>query len=93
MNAEEVGFEVRDVEDLREHYAKTLRCWADNLERRWDEAVSEVGLELVRLRKLFLSVAAYQFAAGHLAIHQTLLAKPEDKGQVGLPPSRADLYR
>jgi hypothetical protein len=34
--AEEVGFEVRDVEDLREHYAKTLRCWRRNLEEARD---------------------------------------------------------
>ncbi|HYO18403.1 MAG TPA: cyclopropane-fatty-acyl-phospholipid synthase family protein [Dermatophilaceae bacterium] len=37
---EDVGFEVRDVESLREHYALTLRAWVDNLERAWDEAVS-----------------------------------------------------
>ena len=28
---EEAGFEVRDVESLREHYAKTLRAWVANL--------------------------------------------------------------
>jgi cyclopropane-fatty-acyl-phospholipid synthase len=92
-DAEEAGFEARDVEDLREHYRATLRCWTKNLERRWDEAVGEVGLELARLRKLFLNVAAFQFAAGHVAIHQALLAKPDAYGRVELPPSRADLYR
>lgn len=35
---EEAGFEVRDVEAIREHYALTLRSWVENLERHWDEA-------------------------------------------------------
>ena len=34
------GFEVRDVESLREHYARTLRAWVANLEAHWDEAVA-----------------------------------------------------
>ena len=29
------GFEVRDVESLREHYALTLRAWVANLEANW----------------------------------------------------------
>ena len=36
---EAAGFEVRDVEALREHYARTLRAWVANLEAGWDEAV------------------------------------------------------
>ena len=37
------GFEVRHLESLREHYARTLRYWVDNLNKRFDEAVSESG--------------------------------------------------
>ncbi len=40
---ERAGFEVRDVESLREHYVKTLRAWVANLEASWDEAVKLVG--------------------------------------------------
>ncbi len=90
--AEEAGFEVRDVEDWREHYAKTLRHWVARLSARWDEAVRLVGEGRARVWKLYMSVAAYQFAAGHLAVHQVLLAKPDEAGRVPLPPSRADLY-
>lgn len=91
--AEEVGFEVRDVESWREHYAQTLRHWARNLEDNWQAAVAEVGVERARVTRLFLSATAYQFAYGHVSIHQSLLAKPNAQGQVTLPPSRADLYR
>ena len=40
---EQVGFEARHVDNLREHYALTLRQWVANLEREWDEAVADVG--------------------------------------------------
>ncbi len=40
---QQAGFEVRHVESLREHYAKTLRHWVANLEAHWDEAVELVG--------------------------------------------------
>ncbi len=90
--AEEAGFEVRDVEDWREHYAMTLRHWVRRLEARWDEAVRLVGEGRARVWRLYMSVAAYQFAAGHLSIHQVLLARPDGSGRVALPLSRADLY-
>lgn len=91
--AENAGFEVRDVEDLREHYARTLRLWRAGLEAHFDEAVEEVGLERARLWRLYLAGSAHQFAFGHLSLHQSLLAKPGQDGRVELPPSRAYLYR
>src|SRR4051794_28946647 len=36
--AESVGFEVRDVESMREHFALTLRHWVRRLEERAEEA-------------------------------------------------------
>src|SRR5919204_2161246 len=40
---ERAGFEVRDVESLREHYALTLRRWVANLEADWARAVRLAG--------------------------------------------------
>ena len=37
------GFEIRHEENLREHYALTLKHWCENLERHWDESVAEAG--------------------------------------------------
>jgi cyclopropane-fatty-acyl-phospholipid synthase len=91
--AESLGFEVRDVEDLREHYAITLRRWVRNLEANIDLAEREVGPERTRLWRLFMSAAAHQFAIGQIAIHQALLAKPDARGRVDLPRSRAALDR
>lgn len=50
---ERAGFEVRDVESLREHYARTLRAWVANLESNWEEAVGEAGPERARLASLY----------------------------------------
>jgi cyclopropane-fatty-acyl-phospholipid synthase len=86
--AESAGFEVRDVEDLREHYARTLSCWVDNLESRRDAAASEVGAERARLWRLYMSTAGYYFRRGYLAVHQSLLARPDENGRVPLPPAR-----
>jgi cyclopropane-fatty-acyl-phospholipid synthase len=90
--AEGTGFEVRDVEDLREHYARTLRLWVDNLNRSWEQAVQEAGLERARLWRLYMAASAHQFNFAHLALHQCLLAKPGEGGTVEIPASRADLY-
>jgi len=37
------GFEIRDVESLREHDTKTLQAWVSNLEENWDAAVNAKG--------------------------------------------------
>ncbi len=90
--AEAVGFEVRDVEDLREHYATTLRHWVRNLESAWEEAVRQVGDERARVWRLFMAGCAHQFDRGRLAVHQVLLGKPDVRGRVDVPPTRADLH-
>lgn len=89
--AERAGFETRDIESLREHYALTLRWWRARLETRWREAAALVGEATCRAWRLYLAGCARQFAAGRLGLTQALLAKP-DRGDAGLPLSRADLY-
>ncbi|MGD2105175.1 MAG: cyclopropane-fatty-acyl-phospholipid synthase family protein [Anaerolineae bacterium] len=90
--AEDLGFEVRDVESLREHYALTLRRWVRRLEQRHDEALEHVDEVTYRIWRLFMSGSAHGFEAGHLNVYQSLLAKPGPGGESGLPLTRADLY-
>ena len=66
------GFEVRDVESLREHYSRTLHHWVANLEAHWDEAVSLVGLGRANIWRLYMAASANGFDDGGLAIHQVL---------------------
>jgi cyclopropane-fatty-acyl-phospholipid synthase len=91
-SAELAGFEVRDVESLREHYTQTLRHWVHNLESHHDEAVALVGEPTYRVWRLYMSASAYAFKTGRIGIIQSLLAKPHKDGRVELPRTRADIY-
>ena len=84
---ERAGFEVRDVENLREHYALTLRHWVANLERRWDEAVDLVGERRARVWQLYMSASVNGFLDGGIQIDQTLGVRSEGAPS-GLPLTR-----
>lgn len=90
--AEEAGFEVRDVESLREHYALTLRHWVRRLESNHQEALKSVDEPTYRVWRLFMSGSAYGFAHGRLNIYQSLLVRQDQNGRSGLPLTRADWY-
>lgn len=90
--AEAVGFEVRDVENLREHYTKTLRAWLTNLERNRAEAIAAAGETSYRLWRLYIAGSAQGFNVGRIGVCQSLLAKPDAAGRVDLPRTRRDLY-
>lgn len=86
---ERAGFEVRDVESLREHYAATLRAWVANLEESWEEAVERVGEPRARVWRLYMAASANAFEEGRLAIHQVLGVRPDDEGKSAMPRTRA----
>lgn len=91
--AERAGFEVRDVENLREHYMRTLRAWVANLERNREQAVAAAGEQSYRAWRLYMAGSAQGFRTGRLGLFQSLLAKPLRTGAIpGLPATRRDLY-
>ena len=77
-----VGFEVRHVESLREHYGLTLRRWVANLEDNWDAAVAAAGLTRARTWRLYLAASARSFETANIGVHQVLAVKP-DGGRSG----------
>ena len=91
--AESAGFEIRDVENLREHYALTLRHWLRRLESHHDEALGFVDETTYRVWRLYIAGSAHGFQRGHVAVYQTLLAKPGTAGGVNLPLRRDDWYK
>jgi cyclopropane-fatty-acyl-phospholipid synthase len=91
--AEKAGFEVRDVESLRDHYAPTLRQWVHRLEVHHEQVLQYVSEPSYRVWRLFMSGAALFFATGRSSIYQALLLKTVLGGASGLPLSREDWYR
>jgi cyclopropane-fatty-acyl-phospholipid synthase len=88
MSMQRSGFEVRDVEGLREHYATTLSHWVANLQARWDEAVALVGERRARVWLLYMSGSINSFDSATIGIHQVLGAVPDTGGRSGMAPSR-----
>lgn len=86
----QAGFEVRDVECLREHYAMTLRRWVANLQANWDEAVALTSEGRARVWLLYMAASAVGFDDGGVSIHQVLGARPDPTGASGMPRSRRD---
>ncbi|MEW7008559.1 class I SAM-dependent methyltransferase [Lentilitoribacter sp. EG35] len=90
-NLEAHGFEVHDVENLREHYGKTCRLWAERLWARFDEAVVEVGEARARLWYLYMALCAIAFERGTVQINQTVATRRQ-RGVSTIPQTRDDLY-
>lgn len=85
---EEAGFEVRDVESLREHYGRTLRQWVANIEGRWDACAELTSPGRVRTWQLYMAGSALSFEAGRIGINQTLAVRPHPNGRSDMPKTR-----
>ena len=70
------GFELRHVEALREHYVRTIRCWAGRLEEQWDEVVALAGERTARVWRLYLAGGAAAFEEGRMGVDQVLAVRP-----------------
>jgi cyclopropane-fatty-acyl-phospholipid synthase len=90
LSMERAGFEVRDVESLREHYARTLRAWVSNLESHWDEAVAMVGEARAKIWRLYMAGSVIGFEDGGIAIHQVLGVATTATGDAAMPATRGD---
>jgi cyclopropane-fatty-acyl-phospholipid synthase len=83
------GLELRDVESLREHYAWTVRAWADTLEQRWEEIVGIVGEAGARIWRLYLAGGGLTFAENRMGVDQLLFVRPDGRGVSGMPATRS----
>ncbi|MFE2041036.1 class I SAM-dependent methyltransferase [Streptomyces sp. NPDC059477] len=82
---ERAGFEVRDVESLREHYALTLRGWVANLEAGWDHAVRLTSPGRARVWRLYMAASALAFERNRIGVNQVLAVRTPTSGIAGLP--------
>jgi cyclopropane-fatty-acyl-phospholipid synthase len=89
--AEQSGFEVRDVESLREHYTLTLRNWVRRLEAQRAAARRLTSEVTYRIWRAYMAASAYGFLSDHLTVYQTLLVNATGTAS-GLPLTRSDWY-
>jgi cyclopropane-fatty-acyl-phospholipid synthase len=89
--AEASGFEVRDIESLREHYAMTLNQWVQRLESSADKARNITDEATYRIWRLYMAGSRHQFRTGALNVYHILHVKPFH-GDSGMPLTRADWY-
>ncbi|MEU8668796.1 cyclopropane-fatty-acyl-phospholipid synthase family protein [Streptomyces anulatus] len=82
---EEAGFEARDVEALREHYALTLRRWVANLEQHWERAVRATSPGRARVWRLYMAASALSFEHNKIGVNQILAVRPLDGGGSRMP--------
>lgn len=87
------GLEIRDVENLRPHYAKTLWHWVDRLDRNADRARKLVGEKAYRVWRLYMAGSAYGFERGWISLYQVLAGRPQDDGSLQYPLTREHVYR
>ncbi len=85
---QDVGLEVLHEENLRQHYAMTLRDWCRNLVEHWDEAVAEVGLATAKVWGLYMAGSRWGFESNVVQLHQVLAVKLDERGGDGGLPLR-----
>ncbi len=82
---QDAGFEVRHEENIREHYALTLRGWCSNLVQNWDECVAEVGIGTARVWGLYMAGSRLGFERNEIQLHQVLASRTDSHGNSGFP--------
>ncbi|MFF4804824.1 class I SAM-dependent methyltransferase [Streptomyces sp. NPDC001351] len=82
---ERAGFEVRDVEAIREHYGLTLRRWVANLEADWARAMRLAGPGRARVWRLYMAACALAFERNRIGVNQVLAVRTPEGGESGMP--------
>ena len=86
---EPYDFSVLDVENLRLHYAQTLRDWLALFETASDRVREMFDEKFVRMWRMYLAGSVAGFTTGALQLFQVLFA-PRDNNDV--PMTREHLY-
>ncbi len=67
------GFHTLDIENLRNHYTKTLLCWNENFKKNMPKISKMFNEEFIRMWQLYLCACAAVFHNGIVDIHQILV--------------------
>ena len=88
---EQAKFEIHDVENLRMHYAMTLREWVKRLEANHEAALNYVSEDAYRVWRFYMAACAMEFEAEGTGIYQVLASK-RGSGKLPVPLTRRDIY-
>lgn len=86
------GLELRDVEGLRPHYAKTLWHWVERLDCNAEAARRLVGEKAYRIWRIYMAGSAHAFERGWISLYQTLAGRARPDGSLDYPLTREHLY-
>ncbi len=90
---EDMKFDIIDVECLRQHYYKTLVCWAKNLEANKQEAIKLTNEYIYRTWLLYIIGCAINFEKDCISVYQVLLTKQNKKSNFIMPLTREYMYK
>jgi cyclopropane-fatty-acyl-phospholipid synthase len=83
--AQDAGLEVQHSENIRMHYASTLRDWNRNLVENWDECVAEVGEGTARVWGLYIAGSRIGFERDEVELHHVLATRNHEGGRSDFP--------
>ncbi|WP_426189563.1 class I SAM-dependent methyltransferase [Massilia sp. DWR3-1-1] len=87
---QEGGLEVRDVENLRRHYARTCALWTDNFEHKADRIRQLTDARRFRIWHVYLAGCSYAFEHDWISLYQIVCGKA---GRApAMPWSRRPMY-
>ncbi|PQO89358.1 SAM-dependent methyltransferase [Massilia phosphatilytica] len=88
---QEGGLEVRDVENLRRHYARTCALWTENFENNADRIRATCDPKTFRIWHVYLAGCAYGFAHDWVSLYQIVCGKAGGEPDL-IPWSRRYMY-
>ena len=82
-------FSILDVENLRQHYGRTLECWLDNFEAHVSAVERMFDANFVRMWRVYLSASISNFRTGWMQLYQVVFAHGQNNA---VPWTRTHLY-
>ena len=82
-------FSILDIENIRLHYAETLRQWLERFERSVDQVREMFDERFVRMWRLYLAGSIAAFETGGMQLFQILFARGKDNT---IPWTREYMY-
>ncbi|GAB3404553.1 cyclopropane-fatty-acyl-phospholipid synthase family protein [Massilia agilis] len=86
------GLEVRDVENLRRHYARTCATWSENFENNSERIRALTDQKHYRIWRVYLAGCAYAFSHDWISLYQIVCGKAGQDPAM-MPWSRRYMYQ